>query len=343
MIRSRRRQFAVIGATIAAASLVLTGCAMGGGDAGGESASGSDAVLDPENPVTIKVIRSAGGQFEPLMIGIEEGFFAEEGLDVVVEAGTGNPATLAPQLVSGQIQFAMIDIASPIAAVSEGVPISLISVIQNDDPSIEPSAGLLVPPGSPITSVEDMEGKTIATNQLAGLPVILANLALEKAGVPLDSINWVQLTPDALSDAALGGQADAILTFAAFFQGARQNGFTFLEETSASANLPRVTQVAWAASDKYIAENQAIVDAFLRANERAQEFANENPDRVRDVDRELTQLPEAYIANRQIQPFGGPFHIDIVQQTADAMVAQGFASKKIDVADELLWSGAAQD
>ncbi len=340
MVRSHRRRLAALGAAIAAASLLLTACSPSG-STGGDSGSGE--ALDPDNPVQIRVIRSAGGQFEPLMIAIEDGLFAEEGLEVTVEAGTGNPATLAPQLISGQIEFAMIDIASPIAAVSEGVPISLISVIQNHDPDLADSAGILVPPGSSITSVKDLEGKTIATNQLAGLPVVLTNLALEEAGVPLDSVNWVQLTPDALPDAAISGQADAILTFAAFFQGAIQNGFTFLEETGAGAQLPQVTQVAWAASDKYIAENPEIVAAFLRANEKAQQYANENPDRVRDIDREMTQLPEAYIANRDIQPFGGPFHVGVLQKTANALYAQGFTSKELDVAAELLWGDAEQE
>lgn len=339
MIRSRRHRIAAIGAAIAAASLLLSGCSSTGG---GDDSAADEAALDPDNPITIKVIRSAGGQFEPLIIGIEEGFFAEEGLDVVVESGTGNPATLAPQLVSGQIEFAMIDTASPIAAISEGVPISLLSVIQNHDPDLAPSAGILVPPGSSISTPADLAGKTIATNQLAGLPVVLTNLALEDAGVTLDEVTWVQLTPDALADAVTSGQADAMLTFGAFFQGAIQNGFTFLEGTDAGAHLSRVTQVAWAASDKYIAENPEIVAAFLRANEKAQEFANENLDRVRDIDREMTQLPEAYIANRDIQPFGGPFHLDVMQELADALHSQGFVGKEVDVATELIWSEAAR-
>lgn len=338
MIRTRTR-LAV--AALAATGLLLAGCSSSGG--GSSSNGGDSAALDPDNPVTIDVVRSAGGQFEPLMLGIEQGYFAEEGLEVNITAGTGNPVTLAPQLVSGQIQFAMIDSASPIAAVSQGVPIKMLSVIQNDDPDILSSAGILVPPGSDITSVADLEGKTIATGQLAGLPVIATNLALDKAGVPLDSVEWVQLTPDALAEAATSGQADAILTFAAFFAGAIQNGFTFLEDTAASASIPRVTQVAWAASDKYIAESPEVVAAFLRANQKAQDYADANPDEVRRIDKEMTQLPEAYIDNREIQPFSGPFHVDIMQQMADAMLAQGFIDTEVDVATQLLWADAEQE
>lgn len=333
-LSSRGRVGAVLAAA-ATAALVFSGCA--------SSAPAGPATLDPENLTEINVIRSPGGQFEPLMIGVEQGFFEDEGLKLNIEPNTGNPASIAPQLISGQIQFAQIDIASPISAVAEGVPISLLSVIQNDDPSLPSSAGVLVPPGSDITSVADLEGKTIATNQLAGLPVISTNIALAKAGVPLDSVTWVQLTPDALADAALGDQADAILTFAAFFAGAMENGFTFLEETAASQTLPRITQVAWAASDQYAAENPEIVAAFLRANAKAEKYANENPDAVRAVDKELTKLPEAYIDTRVIQPFSGPFHVDIIQQAVDAMVEQGFIKKPIDVAEDLLWSGAEQD
>jgi len=339
-MHARVRRYVAVGAAVAAAALALSGCAS---SASGTPAGATTATLDPAHPVKISVIRSAGGQFEPLEIGIQKGFYKDEGLDVSVKAGTGNPATLAPQLVSGQVQFAMIDIASPIAAVSQSVPIKLISVIQNDDPSIAPSAGLLVPPGSGITSVADLKGKTIATNQLAGLPVVSVNKALKSAGVPLDSVKWVQLTPDALVDAAQSHQADAILTFAAFFQGAIEKGFTLLDGTTARSTLPRVTQVAWGASDQYIAKNPAVVAAFVRANERAQEYANDHPDEVRAVDTKLTKLPADYIANRQIQPFSGPFHVDVIQQTADAMLSQGFIKKKVDVASQLLWSDAEKN
>lgn len=332
MKTSVRRRLGLVGALITTATLFLTGCAT--------STPSTGPSLDPNNPIKIKVIRSAGGQFEPLMIGIDQGFYKAEGLDVSVEAGTGNPATVPPLLVSGQVQFAMIDIASPISAVAEGIPISLISVIQNDDPSLPSSAGVLVPPGSSIKTVADLKGKTIATNQLGGLPVISTNIALQNAGVPLDSVKWVQLAPDALAAAATKGQADAILTFAAFFAGAQQQGFTFLKDTSSSVVLPKVTQVAWGASNQYIAENKTIVDAFNRANAKAEDYANKNPDVVRAVDTKLTQLPASYIASRPIQPLGGNFHVEVIQKAADAMVAQGFAKKKIDVKTQLLWSGA---
>ncbi|WEG08499.1 ABC transporter substrate-binding protein [Microbacterium horticulturae] len=339
-MHARVRRYVAVGAAVAAAALALSGCAS---SASGTPAGATTATLDPAHPVKISVIRSAGAQFEPLEIGIKEGFFADEGLDVDVKAGTGNPATLAPQLVSGQIQFAMIDIATPIAAASQDVPISLISAIYNDDPSNKASSGLLVPPGSSITSIADLKGKTIATNQLAGSPVVSVNKALKDAGVPLDSIKWVQLTPDSLADAALGHQADAILTFGAFFQGAIQKGFTFLDATSGGMTFPRVTQVAWGAANKYMASNPAVVAAFIRANERAQEFANKNPDRVREIDTRLTKLPADYIAKRPIAPFGGPFHVDVIQQMADAMYAQGFIKKKVDVASQLLWPDAEKN
>lgn len=336
MFRIRTTSLSAVG--LAVAGLVLAGCSA---DGGGSTESSEE--LDPNNPITIDVVRSSGGQFEAFMLGIEQGFFADEGLDIEITAGTGNPATLAPQLVSGQIQFAMIDAASPIAAVSQGVPISLISVIQNDAPDLAASAGVLVPPGSSIESISDLEGKTIATSQLAGLPVVSTNLALEAADVPLDSIEWVQLTTDELADAATSGNADAILTFAAFFADAMQNDFTFLEETSTSATLPQVTQVGWGASDEYIAQNPEIVEAFVRANERAHEYANDNPDEVRRIDTEETELPEAYIDSREIQPFGGSFHVSVMQELSDAMLDQGFSDGEIDVSDDLLWSEASQD
>jgi len=332
---SSRRAPAALAALLAGA--VLAAC--GGGDAGSDSAAGSGTAAsgDTGDFGALTVMRSPGGQFESTVIADEQGYFEDAGFDTTIEVGTGDPTAIIPLLLNDQVQFGMIDGAAAIRAAAEGVPIKVVSAIQSANADF-PSDGLLAPPGSPITSLEDLEGATIGTSSLGGTPQTVNNIALEQAGVDPATVEYVQLPTDALISSAEAGQVDAILFFANFYQQALQAGFTALTEGSAQY-VPNIPQVVWAASDQYIAENPDAVTAFVGAMDQANQFANENQDEIRAVDTELTKLPADYIANRDIAPLSSEINTDALQSFAEAMNDQGFIDS-VPSTDDILWADA---
>lgn len=82
----------------------------------------------------------------------------------------------------------------------------------NPDPGTPTSSAILVPKGSSIHSLKDLEGKTVAVNQ-AGHGEYLLLLALQQAGIPVNSVHRVYLTPTAAASAFATGKVDALVAF----------------------------------------------------------------------------------------------------------------------------------
>jgi len=328
----RRRGGAILAGGLLLGSL-LAGC--GGSDSSSDDSAGSTT---GEGTTALTVMRSAQGQFESTIIADREGFFTDAGLDLTIEAGSGDPTALVPLLLNDQAQFAMVDAATAIRTAAQGVPISLVAGIQSAAADVEPSDGLLVPPGSPITSIEDMAGKTIGVSAIGGLAYVVNNIALEQAGVDINSVNYVQLPLDTLNDAATSGQVDAVVQVATFYSSALQSGFTALNEGT-NGTVPGAPQVVWAASNQFIAGNPDVVARFVDVVDKANAFANDNPDQVRAIDHELTKLPAAYIDSRTIAPMSAEIDTQALSELADAMVDQGLVDSAPEVGD-MVWSDA---
>lgn len=65
----------------------------------------------------------------PLVIGLEKGYFAEEGIDLFMEPGRGSGST-AIMLGEGNYDIAHINTTNAAVAISKGVPIKVVGVYQ---------------------------------------------------------------------------------------------------------------------------------------------------------------------------------------------------------------------
>lgn len=333
MFAFRAPQSRVRGAAVgvaAVAALLLAGCS---GSA--EPAEKEEGALDQ-----ISISRAAGGGFQAVMIADEQGIFEKHGIEATIEVGAGEASKQIPLVVSGDFDFTMSSAPDILRAQQSGIPVRMVASVQNA-PSLvdgEPTDGVVVAPGSSISSWEDLEGKTIGIGGLGNLPQIVNSIALEEHGVDPASVTYVALPNESLIDAALAGQVDAILPVALFHTVALDKGFTALGGGAAEF-FPGASQITWVASEKMVTENADLVERFVAAMAEASEFANENPDVVRDVDRAFTKMPEDFIATRHINPLGTELARDKMEKLISVMTGLGFLEKKLDVAD-VLWKNA---
>src|SRR5699024_6995447 len=107
----------------------------------------------------------------PLFLAIEEGYFEEEGLEVtptIIQAA----ASAIPSLLNNELEFALISAVPTLNAASQGHPLRIVS--GNDryvtDLSVPQSGGVVAAPDSGVTSIEDLEGKTVALVGLKNAP-----------------------------------------------------------------------------------------------------------------------------------------------------------------------------
>ena len=133
----------------------------------------------------------------------------------------GNFTAEAPavQAIEGNaLDIAEGSITATAGALAGGAPIKLFSY----GPDTKSGEAILVKKNSPITSVKDLEGKTVAVNQ-AGSGQYLLLQALAHNHVPLTSVKQDYLLAPAGNAAFQAGDVDAWSTFATFIPLAEEN------------------------------------------------------------------------------------------------------------------------
>jgi NitT/TauT family transport system substrate-binding protein len=302
------------------------------------STGGSSASAKSGGMTNITILRSATGGFEPVILAQKLGLYKKAGLNVTVKVGTGNASATIPQVINNQLQFAAIDGASLVTAVSRNVPIEGVVQIINSMPTDPADEGLVVPPNSSIHSLAEMKGKSIGVVGLGNAEQVASNMALQRAGVPLSSVKFVQLPPSAMVPAATSGKVDAIEPFLSFYEDALQAHFKALDGGTGKT-IPGVPDLLWVTSKSYAASNPAVVKKFVKVTEAAQTYANAHPAAIRTVDDTYTELPKAYIAHEYLLPYRDAFTTTALTTMSTALKAQGF-TQSAPTLSSLLWTGA---
>ena len=176
-----------------AAVLVLAGCASGAdAEADGESAEGL-------TPVTLQLQWFSQAQFAGYYAALDQGFFADEGLDVeIVEGG----ADIVPQdvLASGDVDYAISWVPKVLGSIEQGANITNVAQI------FERSATLQVAMAdSGIDGPEDLAGKKVGSWGYGNEWELFAGM--QDAGVEPGDIELIQQAFD--MNGFLSGDIDA--------------------------------------------------------------------------------------------------------------------------------------
>lgn len=155
----------LIGPVLAALLLgVAAGC---GGD--------DDAAGGETRKLTVAIPFPSGAVFYPLFVAQENGYFAEEGIEVTVEPVDGSGATIQ-QLAAGQADVAVPSPGPFMQAVARGEDLrSVYTLYQSNVFSIQ------VKDDSEVQSLEELRGKTIGVGALDGGETPFVKAVLQEA------------------------------------------------------------------------------------------------------------------------------------------------------------------
>src|SRR6266516_6047576 len=146
-----------LAALTALATVALAAC--GGGGGGAKSSGGK---------TNLTVIRAVSSTFEPLIIAQQQGYYAAEGLNVTFTTGATDSSQNAPSVIRGDVQFSLTDGGGFIKATANQLPIQVVTGLQSATTKSPTSDGLLVNGNSPLKSITDLAGKTVALPSLGG-------------------------------------------------------------------------------------------------------------------------------------------------------------------------------
>jgi len=249
----------IAGAALAAAALLVAGCSAGSSSAGGTT-------------VTVASVPSVGNA--SLYVALRDQLFQQHGVTVHVRSYPTVAAELAA-VRSGQADVAVGDYANFFYA-QERDPRSPMVVVADAYDAGPNTVDVLVRPDSPITSPQQLVGKTIGTADpqlmhadAAGTPYSLetvsASSVLTNDGIQPGAVHWRPMAANDLIGALRTGQVDAILVTEPLIYRAESSlgAQSVLDACSgATVNLPLD---GYFASRSYADEHAATLAAFRSA------------------------------------------------------------------------------
>ena len=288
-----------------------------------------------QDKTKLRINRSPVGQFQGLIIADEKGWFADRGIEIELAIGTSPDAAIA-ELISGQSQIAMTGAVPLVAAVAKGAPV--VAVINGQDDGNVPTHGLLVPADSPVQTIMDLKGMKIGLPGIASPQGHALLRALEVAGMSPDDVELVNLPFPGVTQAIESGSVDAGIPIGLFFDFGKAGGMRELTEYSDQV-IKGVPAVFFAANKQWAEDNAEVLAKFVEAMEMAHEWANENPDAVREIDVKHTKLPPDYLMSRPYAGLQSKFNTELWEQLNQGLAKYKFIDRIPEV-DEYVWSGA---
>lgn len=271
---------------------------------GGNQAARAQDQLSPDNPYHVTLGTIPIAPLIPAFIAVENGYFAEEGLEVELRPEPGGQDIVTAVVVEA-FDFGFSNQTSLLIARSKGLDVRAIAsaVIGSAD---EETAwdGLIVKEDSPIKDAEDLIGKTVSVNTLNNTPHLLLLRALEKRGLenPQDQVNFIEVQfPDAVG-AVSEGHVDAAWVVEPFVTVGSMFGGTKAIMYPMSETAPNFLISAYFTSGGLIKKRPDVVAAFAHAINKGMKFASENPEIVRESFPQFNENANPKVANAMALP-----------------------------------------
>ncbi|AEF54436.1 ABC transporter substrate-binding protein [Marinomonas posidonica] len=291
--------------------------------------------------VTFQLDWLPGGDKAPVYVGIQQGFFAEEGLDVNIASGRGSTDALT-KMATGQSDIGSSDISALMAAkAQDNVPVVAVMPYFTQAPH-----AFFTLKSSGIRSIKDLKGKKVATSPFTSSNAFLP-LVLKENNLTEPDIKLVKSDPGALAPMMITGNTDAIIAWvtntALFTAQAKEAGKEIVEMPWSDSGLSLYSS-SLLASERFLEERPEVAKRFISAFSKAVKFTYDYPDKAGEDLHKMVPEVDASIASAQIKSITGLVFNDVtdkdgfghfttqrIQQTWDyAAEANGLSKDALD-------------
>jgi len=203
----------------------------------------------------------------------EKGYFADEGLEVDINPGTGTVDVLK-LVAGGRADFGVGDFSTMVVTIpQENLPVRVVAAIHQKS-----LAAIVTLEKNGIAEPKDLEGKTIGDQPGSTNEVIFPVYAKE-AGVDASKVKFVPSAPPALPQLLASGRVDAVGQFVVarglIESAAKGQKAVFLPYGDV---LPDLYGNALVASADILKKNPKVVESFRRALLKGLQYSIEHPE-----------------------------------------------------------------
>ena len=314
-----------------AAALVAGGCGDDEEETGGGGGGGGQA---EQTTLRVGVIPIA--DVAPLYLGIKQGFFEEENLKIEPQLAEGG-AAITPAVLSGDFEIGFSNTISLLIAASKDLPVTIISQgVLGGKTEEEAWADLLVLKDGPIKEPKDLEGKTIAVNTLKNICEVTIRKSLSDMGVDDSTLKWAEVPFPDMNAALEAKRVDGACVVEPFVSQGKAGKAKGIDPFYVNT-APDLTVATYFTSKQYAAENPEVVEGFTAAIKKSLDYAQQNPDAVRDILAEYTQIPPEAAANIKLPQWRQDITTDTVELLSQLSLEYGLIEEEPDL-NELIAS-----
>ncbi len=253
---------------------VVLGSLCGCGKQSGESAASG------QTPVVLNEVAHSIF-YAPMYVAIEEGYFAEEGIDLTLVTGFGADKTMTA-LLTGEADIGFMGSESTIYTYKEGASDYAVNFAQ-----LTQRAGNFLVAREPIENFKwsMLEGKEVLGGRAGGMPEMVFEFILKKNGIDPAADLSIDQSIDFGSTAAAfsGGQGDFTVEFEphATSLEAKGDGYVVASLGEDSGYVP---YTAFSAKKSYIAENPEVIQSFTNALQKGMDYVQtHSPEEIAQV------------------------------------------------------------
>lgn len=325
----KRRRF-LTGASAAALTglLALTGCGSGSPSAP-ENAPNTDGAAPEAGLDQVSVGLIPITDVAPIYLGMQEGYFEDEGIQLSVQLAQGG-AAIVPAVMTGEYQFGYSNVVSLLIAQDKTLPVKVVS---NGSSSTnvpgEDVTEVAAMPDSGIESAADLVGKTVAVNALNNFADVTIRNSIEEAGGDPQDVNFVEMPYPNMPAALERGDVDAAWTTEPFRTQILEAGGEIVASpmTDLTENFD---SAFYFTSEQTLQEDPELVERFRRALDKSFTFAMENEDEVRTIIQDYAKITPELAETVEMSKWYSEINMEGLQKLGTAAQKYGVLENEPD-------------
>lgn len=317
----------------------LAGCA--GDDA--QQGQGAQATTAQEEPVPVKIGVLGIAADAPIWLGMEKGYFEEEGIEVTTEVSGAGGSAFVPALLGGDLDVGAGGADGAIQAMAKGLDVKILAqdgapvshghTAASTEDTDHITLAVMSKEGSDVRTLKDLEGETVAAITVSGLQYLCVQRAMELAGADPKKVKVLETPLPDMIPAMETDRVGAAVLLEPFVTQAKAAGANVVSYACEEA-LPGVIQGAYFVSGEWARQNPQVAEGLANGLVRANRYAQENPEEVRRVIAENTKIPPEAAERMALYPFPAPEERpqpNTLGAIADLMVRYGHIEEKPDI------------
>ena len=250
----------------------------------------------------------------PLIVGVDFGFFAAEGLEVKTVFIRGGPTAIAA-LVGGDVDYTVVAGVPAVRAIVQGAPVTIVSGMQ-------PYMDYTLIGAKGIAQLSDLKGKIVGVTGAGGIAEYAAVEGLAKKGMVRDRdykiLYGVGNSPARAQSLEAGRIHASPFSFLERIE-LEQKGFPVLFEIGKV--LPGFPFVVIISSKRKVETDPEGVTALLRGMKRGLDFLRSDKEKVAAAIIRKNQFGDPVTVRKTVYQFSDLYSISIAKEDIDAVIA----------------------